>query len=271
MNYSRLLILIPFLFFSCFGDIERDITTDLQVEGREIFNISMALDESLAFAFKSFEAYSKADTSEVLGCPNIFIDKEQKKITLEFLGNRQCVNEINLSRLGKIHISYTSQSTFNAVTLEYDNYTSRGNTIEGQREFRQSRISNGLNSNTRTETFTELLIIDEHGSSTKINGQFEHSISMLNSVATDITSNGSLEGRNITGRPIRMNRTQPKRYSFNCLNGGFVVPRQGSETWQIFRHTSQATSHQAVYESEIDCQSKVTLTLHDGRTIIYRQ
>lgn len=271
MHPSRLLIFLFIILASCHGDIEKNITTDLQVEGNEIFNISFALDESLTFAFKSFESYSNADTTDILGCPDIFVDKDQKKVTLEFLGNRQCASEINLSRAGKIHIQFINQGTTNAVLMEYENYTVRGNTIKGKREFRQPRVSSSLNSNTRIETFEDFMIINENKSSSRISGEFEHRLITLNSLVTEIISSGSLQGRNITGRPINMNRTKPKRYSITCLDGGFVIPWQGSETWQVVRHTNQATTHQAIFEREVECLSILNLTLHDGRTIIYRQ
>ncbi|WP_293015730.1 hypothetical protein [Mongoliibacter sp.] len=271
MHLSRLLIILSILLASCHGDIEKNITTDLQVEGNEIFNITLALDESLAFAFRTFERYSNADTTAILGCPDILVDKDQKKVTLEFLGNRQCINEINLSRAGKIHLQFINQGTFNAVVMEYENYTVREKTIQGKREFRQPRVSNSLNSNTRIETFEDLMVIDKNNSSSRINGEFEHRLTMQSSVVTEIISSGSLQGRNITGRPINMTRTQPKRYSITCLEGGFFIPWQGSETWQVVRHTNQATTHQAIFEREIECLSILNLTLHDGRTITYRQ
>lgn len=271
MYRNPIAFLVILLLSSCYGDIERNISTDLQVEGNEIFNISLVLDESLIFAFDSFEDYKKADTTSVLGCPNILIDEAEKKVTLEFLGNRQCVNENNLSRNGKIHVHFITQSTFTATILEYDNYSVRGNKVSGKREFRKSRMSTGLNSTPFVEAFEDFMIIDKNGSSSKINGNFEHRTISLNNISTDISSTGNIEGRNITGRPILMNRSQAKRYSITCLKGGFVIPHQGTETWQVVRHTNQSTSHQLIFEREAACQNMATITLHDGRIIIYKQ
>lgn len=268
----RYILFLPILFLAaCFGDIDKNITTDLQVEGNEAFNISLVLDESMIFAFDSFEDYKNADTTSLLGCPNILIDETEKKVTLEFLGNRQCVNENNLGRTGKIHLTFTSQSSFNSTVMEYENYQVRQKKIEGKREFRRSRVSNGLNNTPLTESFSDLLIRDENGSSSKISGNFEHRRISLNNTNTEIASTGSLEGRNITGRPIAMNRTQAKRFSLTCLKAGFIVPSAGAETWQITRHNNQATSHQLVFSNEAACVSIASMTLHDGRTIIYRQ
>ncbi|PRY85257.1 hypothetical protein [Mongoliibacter ruber] len=270
--YRNLFVVFSFLLLSsCYGDIDKNISTDLQIEGNEVFNISLVLDESLIFAFDSFEDYRKADTTSVLGCPNILIDETEKKVTLEFMGNRQCVNENNLSRTGKIHVRFINESSFTSTILEYDGYTVRGNKISGKREFIKRRMSNGFNNTPMVETFENFLIIDEKGSSSQLKGDFEHRTLSLNNISTEIVSNGSLEGRNITGRPILMNRNQPKRYSITCLKGGFVIPSSGSETWQVVRHTNQATSHQLIFESEAACQNLATITLHDGRTIQYRQ
>ena len=65
---------------SCFGDIEKDISTDLQFEGNEIFNISFSLEESLFFPFQTIEYFRVAESLEIPGCPDVSIDENLKKV-----------------------------------------------------------------------------------------------------------------------------------------------------------------------------------------------
>jgi hypothetical protein len=72
-------ILMMLVISSCSTDIDKNITTDLQVEGNEIFNISFALEEAYFFAFQTFDNYMVADTLDIPGCPAITIDEALEK------------------------------------------------------------------------------------------------------------------------------------------------------------------------------------------------
>ncbi|WP_373494485.1 hypothetical protein [Aquiflexum sp.] len=263
-------IYIPFLISSCSGDIDKVITTDLQAEGNEIFGVSLALEESLFFAFQTFEDFKKIDTIPLPGCPEIIVNEVEKKVTLEFSAESQCDTNKNLSRSGKINIKYINTNVLETITrIEYEDYKVKGYVIEGKRDFKQIRSL--TNPNRRTESFENILIINETGSSTKLKGEAVFNLVYENQVLKEFTSSGSVEGRNITGRPIKMTQTSPKRYIVSCLKSGFVLPGQGTETWQIFRNETQAVSHNVVYEQETDCIKKMTITLQDGRVMVFRQ
>lgn len=258
------------LFSSCTGDIDSVITTDLQAEGNEIFRVSLALEESLFFAFKTMEDFKKIDTIPLPGCPEIIVNEVEKKVTLDFSDQSSCASNHNLSRSGKINIEYITTNVLESITrLEYEDYKVKGNSIEGTRDFKQIRSL--INPNRRTESFEDILIINESGSSTRLRGEVVHNLVFENQALKEFTSSGSLEGRNITGRPIKMTQTNPKRYNASCLDSGFVMPSQGVENWQIFRNETQAVSHNVVYEKETDCVNKATITLQDGRVMVFRQ
>ncbi|WP_373522343.1 hypothetical protein [Aquiflexum sp.] len=255
---------------SCAGDVDKVITTDLQAEGNEIFRVSLALEESLFFAFRTFEDFKKTDTIPLPGCPEIMVNEVEKKVTLQFSAQSQCTTNHNLSRSGKINIKYITTNVLETVTrLEYEDYKVKGYAIEGTRDFKQIRSL--LNPNRRTESFEDILIINETGSSTRLKGEAVHNLVFENQILKEFTSSGSLEGRNITGRPIKMIQTSPKRYNASCLDSGFVMPSQGVENWQIFRNETQSVSHNVIYEQETDCINKATITLQDGRVMVFRQ
>jgi hypothetical protein len=264
---------IVFLIFtaSCSGDIDRVISTDLLVEGNEIFGISLALEESLFYSFQTLENYRQADTLSLPGCPNVMINENEKTVTLEFLSQRECPSRGPLPKKGKIHIKYlTSTNVLESTTrLEYEDYEVRGFKLEGFRDFKQIRSI--VNPNRRTETFEDILIINKTGSSTRLKGNFEHNLIFTLGNLAEFTTSGSLEGRNITGRQITMQPNTTKRFETKCIYEGLILPAVGSETWQIFRNETQAVTHKLDFEKESDCSNKATITLHDGRIMVFRQ
>lgn len=254
---------------SCFGDIEKDISTDLQFEGNEIFNISFSLEESLFFPFQTIEYFRVAESLEIPGCPDVSIDENLKKVTLDFSVKKECVNNLYVPRVGKIHLQYISNSILESVVrLDYENYSVRGIKIEGSREFKRANIL--LNPNRRAESFQNLLIINKNNSSSKIDGDYTHQLVLTNGLLTEFSSSGAIEGRNIAGRPIKMNQTVAKNYKINCINSGLLLPGQGSENWEIFRNETQATNHRLVYSLVDPCNSSATITLEDGRLMVFR-
>lgn len=78
---THLLIFITFLLLrSCTNDIDRNITKNLQVEAKKIFQTSLPLEESLRYVFLSFEEYQNALNDILPGCPTILIDEIKKKL-----------------------------------------------------------------------------------------------------------------------------------------------------------------------------------------------
>jgi hypothetical protein len=266
--------LVPILMFvvmsSCSSDIDKNITTDLQVEGNEIFNVSFTLEEAYFFAFQTLDNYKMADTLDIPGCPSITINEEIRKVTLEFDSLRECSNSASLLRSGKIHIQYLNTNNLESTTrLEYENYKVRDVKVEGKRDFKQVRSL--VNPNRRSEVFTDLYLINEFQSSTRINGNYEFQLNFLNGTLSEFLCSGSAEGRNITGRPIVMNPAVNKKYLVDCILSGNYLPVQGSEKWQIFRNETGSTTHTMVYETIPECKNSGTLTLHDGRVMVFVQ
>ncbi len=266
---------IPFLFLlvalvSCHGDNDKTITTNLQEEGNEIFRISLALEESRILAFQSLDYYRAADTLRLAGCPIVEVTENEKKVNLSFPANRNCVIGSSLPRAGSIELEYVNSGALEVtIRMRYIGYKVKGIRLEGVREFRQTRGI--INPNKRTEVFEDLLIIDENDNSSRISGRFEHLFNSNSNGEKAFTSSGSIDGRNITGRKIKMSSETPRRYSLNCISTDFVLPLEGSETWQIFRTEQLATSHSLRYSTDAECLAKATITLHDGRVLTYQQ
>lgn len=263
------IFLLILIMSSCFGDVDKDISTDLQFEGNEIFDISLSLEESLFFPFQSLDYFRFAESLEIPGCPDVTIDESLNKVSLTFSKSKDCSNSPSLSRSGKIHLQYISNSLVEStVRVEYENYSVRGIKIEGVREFKRANIL--LNPNRRIESFQDLFIIDKNNSSSRINGNYTHQLVFLNLILTGFSSTGEIEGRNIAGRSIIMNQTIAKSYNVNCIKSGFLLPGQGSENWQVFRNETQATNHQLVYTLEDQCNAIATITLEDGRLMVFK-
>ncbi|WP_202949656.1 hypothetical protein [Cecembia lonarensis] len=268
MMFSRPIILISIIaLISCNPDIDRDITTDLQVEGREVFRISLALEESYFLALQNLESYRNADTLSLPGCPDIQINEAERMVTLDFDVERECPSTFSVERKGKIHLQFLQTGTFERTTrMTYEDYQVKNFRIEGTREFRQL-----LNLNRRSEQFSDLLILDSFGSSSRISGDYDFTISFENGTVTAFEVTGRLNGRNITGRPLQMTPVSPKKYSIACIRSGQHLPFAGSETWQIFRTATMATAHNLNYESSTDCSNKAVINLSDGRQVIFEQ
>lgn len=257
------------LMASCFGDIDKDINTDLRFEGNEIFNVSLSLEESLFFPFQTIDYFRLSGSLEIPGCPDITIDEASKKVTLAFSVKKECVNNLYVPRSGKIHLQYITNTVLEStVSVEYEDYTVRGMKIEGKRNFKKTNSL--LHPNRRIETFLDLFIINANNSSSRINGSFTHELVIQNGILTGFSSNGELEGRNIAGRTLKMTQSTPKNYIVSCIENGFLLPTQGAENWQIFRNETQATNHRMVYTLENQCNSIANITLEDGRLMVFR-
>lgn len=256
------------LINACNTDIDKNITTDLQVEGNEIFNISLGLEEAYFFAFQTLDFYRTVIPDSLPSCPGVTINEAERKVTLAFDKSADCPSGKKLQRSGKIHLQYINTNALEAITrLEYEDYEVRKIKIEGRRDFKQVRSL--TSPNRRTEEFEDLLMIDEFESSSKISGNYEFQLSFLSGRLTGFESFGSLEGRNITGRPISMDPVANKRYLVECINQGMVMPIQGSERWQIFRNATSSTNHTLLYENESGCEIKAKVNLFDGRVLIF--
>jgi hypothetical protein len=261
------LLLLIILTAACEGDVDRDISTDLQVEGKEIFRVSLALEEALPFSFYSLEDYQTATPLEILGCPDINVDIQERKVTLTFSSKTDCMSQ-RVKRKGKIIIRYITTPQLSRQThLSYQDYTFNDQPIEGSRIFQRSGLF--ISSGTWNETFEDLIVYSTTGSSTRISGTFIHQLLLTGGLLNEFSSTGSLSGRNITGRGISMNRITPRRYSNECLQMGRVLSSQGVENWQINRTGATAVSHNLTFSLVEGCNSTAKIILQDGRLMVF--
>ena len=262
-----------FLFFlasilvSCSNDVERAITTDLQVEGRELFRTSLALEEGLRYAFYSFEEYHQALTDTLPGCPLIEISEFEQKVKLTFSNDPNCPSQ-KVRRTGVINLDFFSFNLRDRrVLLRYEDYQVNDFKIQGERVF--DSFSNGDNQNSWMESFEDLVILDQFDNSTKITGNYEHQLLKVDNRIQSFTSSGNLSGRNLTGRPLRMTQIAPRQYVINCLDEGFVIARAGEEVWEIFRTSDRSLAHRLTLSIEDICNTKVAIQLSDGRLLSF--
>lgn len=269
MTRQSLLSFAMLLLTACLGDAEKNISTDQQVEGMEIFRITQSLEESLFFALQSFDYFKTVNPDTLPGCPDVTVNDADRSVSLVFRAKSTCTNNANTPRTGRILLQYITRSVLeSSVVLTYDNYFFKGNAIEGLREFR--RLTSIANPNRRTEIFENLIIRNEKNSSSKLNGSFVHQVTLQNSTLTQFSSGGTIEGRNIAGRAIKMSRGTLRTYDVSCILSGTLMPKQGSESWVITHGTGQPFTHSLSYTGENPCKSTATLTLQDGRVMLLR-
>jgi hypothetical protein len=267
MHRSYLLPFLLVLLTSCLGDADKNITTDQQVEGTEIFRISQSLEESLFFALQSFEYFKTVDPATLPGCPDVTVSDANRSVSLVFSTKSTCTNNSNTPRSGRILLQYINRSILeSSVVLTYDNYFFKGNAIEGLREFR--RLTSIANPNRRTEIFENLTIRNEKNSSSRISGTFVHQLIFQNANLIQFNSGGMIEGRNIAGRAIKMTQGALKSYELACILEGTLMPKQGSESWEITHGAGQTFAHNLSYSGENTCKSTATLKLQDGRVMV---
>jgi hypothetical protein len=265
MKYFKLISFVTVFLSACSGDIDKNIDTDLQIEGKEIFRVNFSLEESLIYLWLSWNDFLTKKSEDFPGCPALSINEADKIITLTFDEKAVCANK-RIPRKGIIILQFQDITTSERrILLIYENYTFNKAKLSGQRIFQQ--ILNPLSINKRTETFTDLLITDEFGSTTKIQGTFEHQINLI---TNSLTTQGSLEGRGISGRKLKMSTTNPIGHEITCLQTGFSLGNLGSQKWEMYRNPTEYVTHTLVYEKEEGCQSKATLQLVDGRFLIFR-
>lgn len=269
MNRIFFTILCLILIWSCTNDIDKNITTNLQVEANEISRTSLALEESIIYAFYSFQDYQNATIDSLPGCPDLTISDISKTVTLDFSTKATCSSQ-RITRIGRIILEFTEDSLQNEkVNLKYEEYKLKNFEIQGSRTFTKAQ---SISSNPRwTEEFEDLIVIDEFNSTTKISGSFSYNLESTNGEFTSIISMGQIEGRNITGRPLKMGSTTQRKYSIACILEGWVLPNSGIEVWEIFRNPNRSLAHTVTFVSEDTCESKISILLSDGRTIILEQ
>lgn len=265
MKHFGSFLLCLLLFSSCISDEERRLQTDQSFEGEEMFNISFSLDEHLFYAFQPFEFYKDTlNYDTISGCPTVDINEEIKEVSLEF-GEGDCTTN-SPGRRGKLILTFPDSLSIQdkLIRIGYEGYSVRGINLEGIRYLDQvDSTSTGL----AFYDIPKLMFIDANKSTSKVNGEFTHHVIFSDDSIQQITSFGSASGRNLAGRPFKMEISQPKTVLGDCITNGFFVAESGEESWTFERTGEPDVKHIISYQPAAECNNTALIQLSDGRTL----
>ena len=262
---------IPFGFliflFSCNLDTNKDLQIDQSYEGEEAYWVSKTLDEHFYLAF--YDAISFADpvfTDSLPGCPTVTIENDLLTVTLDY-DSPKCEPE-SKDRKGKLQLNY-SNSTNSAnysIKIIYDGYQVKNSKIEGFRFFEvvQKQSSNMV----LEETSDTLLLKDEHGSSTRLSLDLEHQGRIQEQKIMEISTNGMMQGRNWSGNQLEVLISTDKIMKIECIGLSNYRPVSGEESWTFQRSGATAVTHKLTYSNGEGCDTKTTINLAEGVTMI---
>jgi hypothetical protein len=271
ISSSRILLTIPSLLLalnlvSCVSDEEVRLTTDMTVEGIEMFNTSFALSEHINLLVLPYEQYTNTgnDTLPLPGCPTIEVNDAEKKVLLTFSPTPPCPNS-NIRRTGSISLHYTKSLISNdeTVLVEYADYTVRNIRLEGSRLITKRMH---VDEERYTDRMIRLMVYDENESSTRINAEYEHQLLYNIDSSYSITSTGTGGGRNLAGRSFTHSITSPRIIQSKCVDEGIFVPNSGRESWTIERTVTSAVTHQLNFGESAECDNNVSVILSSGET-----
>jgi len=272
ISVSRILFtvfsfLLAYNLVSCVDDEEVRLTTNVAVEGTEMFNASFALSEHLNLLAIPFERYADlaGDTLSLPGCPTVAVNVADRKVDLTFRPTPPCPNS-NIRRTGSISLHFTNSLITNEETIvvEYVNYTVRNTRLLGSRFFTKV-YDDGLEN--YKDRMVRLMVYDEFGSSTRISAEYEHHLRYEVDTAYSITTTGAGGGRNLAGRSFTYTITTPKVQYSRCVQEGIFVPSMGRESWTYERTVSSAVTHTMNFGETSECDRNVSVSLSNGETI----
>ena len=271
MKYTIYLFVILGLFTACLSEEEKRLQTDQAFEGEEIFNLSYALDEHVAYSFYPITYYQdSANWSGLSGCPKVVINELSHEVVLTF-GQEECSTNGAL-RSGKLILKYPNDTLPNMnrqVEIRYEDYWAKGIKIEGTRKLleKDTLAANLI----LTDSIAGFIVTDANRSSSKLDGVYNHELVIQDDTLLSYTSTGSGAGRNLTGRPYTMEITQRKQFSANCVEEGFRVAEEGQERWTIERTASPNVIHMVAYQQAEDCNHTAHISLDDGGELMKKQ
>lgn len=275
-SISRFVLYIPafiliFSLYSCVDDEVVRLPTDVTVEGTEMFNTSFAISEHVNHLIQPFERYAEIhnDTLPLHGCPIITVDQAERRVRLTFNPRVSCPDSV-LRRSGTISLYYTNSLITNEeiVLIEYLDYRVRNSRIEGSRLVTKRT---GTELDIWKDTMAQLMVYDEHGSSTRVTAEYEHQLTIASDFTEQINTTGSGGGRNLAGRSFNFTINNRKVQHTGCIVEGIFVPSTGSETWTFTRTISPAVTHRMNFGETSDCDRNVTITLSGGEILNLRQ
>ena len=265
MNRNYFLYLAILLSsFGCQEDADKVISTDLPAEANQMFEISTAWSESLYFSLLTFEEYATMDSTFILpGCPNVTVETEGRKVTLEFLASTECAQSDEGKRTGKINLTFplTLDST-RTWTQSYENYTFKGTSIDGKRNYKQSK--NGI----VTETFDMMTQKTSKELTSILSGSLMHQKNAKLSSSIGLISTGTMTGRNAAGREFTIEIPEDRLMLTICFKQNELNPVSGVEIWTIDRGSSNQVTHRLTYELVDSCQVAANVLLPDGRKLL---
>ena len=267
----------PFVFLclialaSCLSEEEKRLQTDQSFEGEEMFNLSYALDEHVAYAFRSLEFYRDTlNQTTLTGCPVVTINDVFKEVTLTF-GEGECPSNKAL-RTGKLILSYSADTLAEAhhpLEMRYEDYWVRGIKVEGIRTFHQ--VDSITTSIALADSVSNFVITDANRSTSKVNAFFSHEVFVEGDSLRYYTTTGSGTGRNLAGRPFTLEIDQKKRFSAGCLQEGFQLAESGRESWTFERTATRHVIHTVNFQQAEDCNHTAQIQLDDGQELVKKQ
>ncbi len=262
MKKIYLLLLAFGLFFSCDEDVSREITTDLTKEALLQFKFSEAIGESIYLGNISYPDYFRISSAELPGCPTIIRSSASRIIQLDYSNPAECEQANKTPRTGRIILDFTLSNTINPTwTLAFENYTYEGIKIEGLKQFRM------ITSNENEETFENLIVELDKNLGFQASGQLSHSVSRSSFRPFALSSRGTIEGKNPTGRAFSLVITESKEQQFSCYRAGWELPQIGKESWIVARGVSSSLEYKVSFSTSTECNPIVISTLPDGRTL----
>lgn len=251
---------LALLASSCSEDESKTISTDLSTEAIQHFDLSKAFSESNYLGNISYQEYFRINSSELPGCPTIERSLQSRIITLDYSKTVECTQENNKPRTGKIILDFTlSNTTSPSWIMTYEDYSTDGIKISGERQFR------AITSNETEASFENLEVELSKNLSFWIKGKLNHSVSRANFRPFALSTRGSIAGINPTGRTFTLVITKPKEQLFACYRQGWFLTQTGEESLKISRGIGRDVVHTTTYQTSTGCNPSVITLLPDGR------
>jgi len=258
-----------YIFFSlvilnaCKEDEDREISTDLPTETSQLFIVSNAWSEALFFTQISFDQYSKVDSLELPGCPEILVDKNAKRVTLTFDPITTCELTGKSKRSGKLILNLAQSDSENPIWfLEYENYTFEDASIKGIRTFKKN--SSGV----VNETFATLTHKSKNQLTHQFSGNLTHTLSLESGIVVGVNSKGMINGKNPSGRNFIFEFNENRKLLFSCFQENRLLPVAGKEIWKVSRSETSQVIHRLSYELKENCKVEAYVVLSDGRRLL---
>jgi len=262
---------IPLVFliylFSCNLDTNKDLQIDQSFEGEEAYWVSKTLDEHFYLAFYDVSVFSNTVfTDSLLGCPAVTIAEDKLTVTLDY-DSPKC-EAGSTDRQGKLMLKYSSSSssTNDSIKIIYEGYQYNKSKLEGHRLFQVVQKSSF--SMILEESSDTLLLKDENESSTRLILDLEHQGKIQSQKLTQISSSGTMKGRNWGGNQLEAVITIPKIITTECLSLLKFRPVSGEESWTIQRTGAPPVTHKLTYSNAEGCDTKTTIKLSEGVIMI---